>query len=217
MPPTALPVCPSSFTGLFQRPARPVSWPVGLQFLPNLDDWREGDILVMEQVPNAIASYAVVGIQQAHPDKQIQAYAHCTHCAVYVGNGLIADARLGTVAGVRRLSNEAGRRRISVLRFDARSVTADEVRRFVEVIFEFEGVPYVRGPAGLIQWLRGYNGSISGLPRSVVCSSLVEWAAAEAGVNLRQTMRHMNMGPSLPAMFMTLPLLTHVPAQWHIA
>lgn len=212
----ALPVLPTTdpatATGTFVYADRPLGWPKSLKWVPNFQDWKAGDILVFEGLGD-LPSTIIEHFQQATAPPGAAPCYDCTHAAVYIGEGLIADARFRRLIGVRRLWPETQRRKLGVFRLDDAKATSAEVRLFVEEVLALEDVPYGSSPKAFISWLNGTF--LKQAPRGLVCSALVEYAANNAGIALAMARR--SYGPMLPASLATHPWLIPVPAEWRVA
>ena len=218
LPPTALQLYPSAPgpypTG--QQEPRPASWPRGNRQIPNLSDWQPGDVLVFELHPGRQAApHPVAAFQARHADPAVVRHATCTPCAVYLGAGLMADARLGRLVGVRRLSGEVGVRRTGVYRFKPTVVTAALIGRFLDVVYELEDVPYAQLGRPFLAWAGGGNQHLSAPPQvgGLVCSALLEYAAHHVGIGLGMVAA----APLMPASLVGHPFLDPVPAAWRLA
>jgi len=213
LPAQALPVYPSQSPSIGTFANRPWSWPKTLGWVPNLATWLPGDILLFDSLPG-LAGKAIQAYQAANAHASARQFANLTHCAVYLGGGLIADSRFRRLVGVRRLWPETMKRATCVLRFDPKEISPDEVRDFVEEIYELEDVPYGATPWAYKNWRNGtfrHNGAPTGL----VCSALIELAATKAGIPL--SLARKVTGPMLPASFMAHPWLLPVQAEWQIS
>lgn len=191
---------------------RPVPWPFSLGIVPNLSQWEVGDILVMHSTS---PSNVVVQAQMNHPDPRVSAVAQWTHCAIYVGDGLILDARFLRTASVHRLSPDAEVRAIEVLRFDDAAVTADERRLFAEKALELEGVPYMYSPVGYALMQQGSYPNHGHPGLGLVCSSLVEKAALDAGIGIIHAPQVIS--PIVPGSLLLHPWLVRVHSEWRVA
>jgi len=192
---------------------RPHSWPRQLGWVPNFAQWRPGDILVFDGVGGLIGN-AIQTYQKAKAHNGAKPFANFTHCGVYLGEGLIADARFKRLIGVRRLWPETMKRALCVLRFDPQHITSDEVRDFLEEVYSLEDIPYGTAPAAIKSWLSGTFLS-KAIPSGLVCSALIEYAASRAGIPL--SLARKVSGPMLPASFMAHPWLLPVQAEWFLA
>lgn len=148
--------------------------------------------------------------QSKHPNSDIRQNASWTHCAIYVGDGLIVDTMPKDGARIRRLFPETDRL-IAVRRIDPALSTADERLRVAEIATCTENVPYT----SYLKLGLG-NGATklapSGWPQSLYCSSLVYWVADRAGVPLTLAP---NFDPEmLPAGLMSNSYLKDVSASW---
>lgn len=213
-----LPIAPTSVQGIqpgATPSARPIAWPVSEIAVPNLVDWAPGDILVMETL-GTTGSALVEGFQQSSPIAAVRAHARWTHCAVYISRGLIVDSRPWHGGRVRRLCTETAHRRITVLRIKATVATRAERHRLAEVAAELEDVSYSYWSLGWAQPLPNGSqnaGSSGALPRSLICSALVGFAASKAGIALEYAPGAAT--PLLPAGLMVHPWLEEIMATWH--
>lgn len=197
------------------REARPLSWPFDPRgWVPNFNDWNEGDLLVMEQVPGDQTAAIVRTYQAQNAPYAARQYADCTHCAVYLGEGLIADSRFRKAVTIRRLFPELIRRRVAVLRWDSTFVHKDQVRGFLRAVFDLENVPYAQSPPSLFRWHSGRYLS-SPATNGLVCSGLIEYAAYQVNMDLAKAPgQHC---PMLPAAFLTHPWLRRINTDWRAA
>lgn len=194
---------------------RPLSWPATAPAIPNLSGWQPGDVLVMKALPT---SQPIVAFQKRHPDTKVHAFADWTHCAVYIGDGLMVDTRPSWGARIRRLYPETVQREIAVRRLKSAILSSPPLER--EMLGEYsallEDVPYMSYVnLGLSAYLKRNVGmplNSGKLPSALVCSSLVEYAADKAGVALR--FEPSSVDPILPASLMSHPWLEDVPADW---
>lgn len=211
-----LPHRPSSTSSVSNNPPRerrPVSWPptVDGRFVPNFSAWQPGDFLLMEARPGR--SNPVQTYQKRHPDPMVRQWADWTHCAIYLGDGLMVDTVYQDRVRIRRVFTETDNRRIAVRRLSNTFCTGDERKLLAELAAMAEGVKY----ASLLQLVLGRLSAQSGtgnLPTVLVCSTLVDWAATRAGIGLSQ----MVSGDLLPAHLMNHPWLQDVnPVHWCIS
>lgn len=220
LPPGALDLYPQTQAAIGANPTeqRPLSWPAKPNgWVPNLSDWRPGDLLVMERVSNGAGAGAITTAIEAYQRKfahpAARTFADCTHCAVYLGDGLIADARYGKVVTIRRLFPEVFRRKMCIVRWDYNVITKAQVRGFTRAVFDLEGVPYSNSPLAIFQWHQGsLNGSVPA--RNLVCSALIEYAAKQVKIALSKAPGVTY--PMLPASFLAHPWLTQVPVDWRV-
>ena len=209
-----LPPRPSSITPTIAartRELHQLAWPdsPSAEVIPNLSAWLPGDILVM----STLSPTSAVRVYQARQsDKQIKKYADWTHCAVYIGHGLMVDTMPKNGARVRRVFPETSRRTIAVRRPDPSQFTDEEALNIAEIATAMEDIPYT-------SYLRlglgnGFTSTgANGLPKELYCSSLVFWAADQAGVPL--TIAPNYAAESLPACLMFHPNLVDIDAAWH--
>ena len=136
--------------------------------------------------------------------------------AVYLDNGLIADATFSRGVAIRRLWPEVHDRRMSVIRWDASVVTTPQIEGFVRTIYDLEGVGFAKLPGHLVSWHAGT--SLNGVPQSLVCSSLIEYAALKVKIALAAMLKQhwslQNSPPMLPASFLGHPLFSPVSVRW---
>ena len=184
--------------------ARPMAWPWPWN-VPNLADWQPGDVLVMRGSPNSLVSL----FQAAQNDPQLKVNSHWTHCAIYVGDGLMVEAVPWHGARVSRIFPSARARDIWVLRVRG---TPDQRKLAAEKALEVEGLPYSTFLIGH-HVLNGGAGPGNN-PTSLVCSSLVTFALRQAKIALRPVGQHSQM---LPASFVSHPWFTPVSTRWHLA
>jgi hypothetical protein len=182
--------------------------------MPNFNAWTPGDILVFEALPNNPLTPVIEAYQKVNATTGARPYADCTHCAVYLGDGLIADARFRRLMGIRRLWPETLRRKLCVLRFDHSIVTSAEVQLFVEETLALEDVKYGASPIAFAKWRSGQFLNQSA-PSGLVCSAVIEYAANRAGIPLAKARKV--YGPMLPASLMAHPWLIPQQAEWLLA
>lgn len=161
--------------------------------------------MVMRGSPNSAVSL----FQAAQNDPTLTPYRDWTHCAIYVGAGLMVEAVPWHGARVSRIFRAAKTRDIVVLRVRG---TPDQRKLAAEKALEVEGVPYATFLIGR-HVLNGGAGP-GQRPTSLVCSSLVTFALRQAKIALRPIGSHSQM---LPASFMAHPWFTAVPTRWHLA
>lgn len=198
-----------SLNGSGSLEPRPAAWPTQSPVIPNLGGWAPGDVLVMKA--RKPGTHVVKVAQNLHPCPKVKSNSDWVHCAIYLGNGLIADARPRKVVGVRRLSTEAGHREIEVLRFDPAVVPPKQLALFLDRCYELEGVPYSSLPG----WIKLFlNVPTTTSAQGVVCSSMIELVARNAGVFLAGPSSV--VGPIAPASFLNHPWLTPVFTEWRL-
>jgi len=188
---------------------RRLAWPSPpvAEVIPNFETWALGDILVMESRSsrNWVQFY-----QSKHGSSDIRQSASWTHCAIYVGDGLIVDTMPKDGARIRRLFPETDRA-IAVRRIDPALTTADEGLRIAEIATSTERIPYT----SFLKLGLG-NGATTlapnGFPQSLYCSSLVYWVADRAGVPL--TLAPNFDAEMLPAGLLFNSYLVDVPSFW---
>jgi hypothetical protein len=216
--PLPLPHRPSSnhvFPAKASAEPRPLAWPRASKAIPNFSDWLPGDIVVME---TSSANNPVAVFQKRTKERDMVKFADWTHCAVYIGDGLIVDTRWKQGATIRRLFPETGHRRIVVRRFDPAIVPPAHCKIFADVVAEFEGVPYAKYWHTLqhAQSHHLQNGGVTqgsnGVPTRMICSSLVTFAAHRSKIAIRPP--PLSNSPILPASLMFHPWLTDVPVEW---
>ncbi len=139
-----------------------------------------------------------------------KAFSSCTHCAVYLGDGLIADSRFRRRIGIRRLYPETFKRRICVWRLDPAIGRPGVLRRFVDELLDLEDMPYGATLTAMLPWMA--NNFLGTRPKGLVCSAYIEYAANRAGIAFSCATGV--VGPMLPSSFMVHPFLQLVPAHW---
>jgi uncharacterized protein YycO len=188
-----------------REPNVPVAWP-GIH-VPNLSDWDEGDIVLVEGT--GLRGAVIRAAQSASMNLAMLKGARWSHAAVYVGGGMVVEA---TPPQVRQqpLWNYCRTRAVAVRRLGDPG-TSTAVKRSMAAI----AVGHVGKPYSTLQavWAKlGIPNAQAPDPAALFCSTFVGLVVAEAtGIRLWSDPKHQ---PLLPAVLAAHPDLDTVLLEW---
>jgi hypothetical protein len=198
---------------------RPAVWrPL---IVPNLDAWQPGDIVLVNRRG---LSGAAIGPGQVLLGPTGSAARRWSHCAIYVGDGLVVDAVPRGGVGIRSLEGYCARRATALLRLeiDGAFLSREQGLKVAARARELAGKRYAYGALVGLAFKRLLTVLRLPVPRSnddpevkrLFCSSLVVVAYNAINVPIEQDP---NVAPCLPA---NLPLHSNLWSQdlrWHPA
>lgn len=184
----------------------PGCWPG--TYVPNLSEWEEGDIVLVEAA--GFSGLVIRGVQAGTMNIAMLQGALWSHAAVYVGNGMVVDAAFPAGVTAQPLWNYSATRAVTVRRVGDPTVSL-AMRRFIGV----SATTHVGQPYSLLQAALAKLGIPSAQapnPNALFCSTFAGLVVAEAtGIRLWSDPKHQ---PLLPAILATHPDLDTVPVEW---
>ena len=195
--------------GLGNAP-RELNVPVGWQgtYVPNLSDWQEGDIVLVEGT--GLSGLAIRGVQSITYNLRMLMGAKWSHAAVYVGSGMVVDATNPAGVTEQSLWNYCSRRAIAVRRLGDPTTSAAAIRDIAHRARSHVGESYSSMQA-LFSALRIPVANTPN-PAELICSTFAGLAVAEAtGIRLWSDPRHQ---PLMPAILATHVDLDSVQLEW---
>lgn len=188
-----------------ERPVPP-TWPG--TYVPNLSDWQEGDILLVEG--SGLSGLIIRAAQVTTMNLAMLQGAQWSHAAVYVGNGTVIDAAFPAGVTEQPLWNYCEKRAVTVRRLGDPSLSTATKRVIALAARSHIGEPYSVLQAALAKL--GLPSAQSPNPAALFCSTFAGLVVAEAtGIRLWSAPEHQ---PLLPAILATHLDLDSVPLEW---
>lgn len=184
----------------------PSSWPG--TYCPNFSDWRLGDIVLVHGA-RGLSGLLIRAAQQASLNRLSRLGSIVSHAGIYVGNGMLVDARYGEPVSERSVWQYCQSRplRLRRLRNDGSlpSTAGDDIAAAARLHI---GEPYSVLAAILSKVLPRTTPK----RRALYCSTLVGLVVSDAtGVNLSSDIAHR---PLHPAVLAAHPDLEDVLLEW---
>ncbi len=202
----------------------PVADAAGQRWIPNLSDWRAGDIVLFSSHGDKDAVGRYIETQQKALTRLPKRHTRWIHAAVYLRDGVCVEATLRSGVSVRldELGQRIGRSDVRVMRLrhtaEGDKWTPDAGWRIAEAALSYLSLRYpsfVSLRAAMQSDLIGHSAAMAavreGARQTIYCSLLCHAAIVNgAGVDLAATM---NMHP-LPCAFSASKLFDEVPVVW---
>lgn len=199
----------------FPPPARycqkPSGW--GLPIVPNIDDWREGDIVLVAGA--GLTGILINGGQRVFAPGTATG-AIWSHAGIYIGNGQIVEAAAGSGIKVGRVEGYCIKRALAVVRLQpAAGLPANFGALAAQFAMQRIGNKYAwQDLVALLKvWQTPAPQAPSSAGNSAYCSALVVQCYAKSPIN---TPLDTAVGclPCLPSTLACHPWLDDVPLEW---
>ena len=176
--------------------------------MPNFSEWRPGDIVLVEAA--GFMGAIVQAGQAAGASRSLALASRWSHAAVFIGNGILVDAALGT--GVQQCSvwNYCQHRALTVRRIDDPAIPGADIAKIPRCAVSHLGEPY--SVVQVVLAKLGWPNAQAPNAQAVYCSTFAALVIAEAtGFELASNPQWQPLFPSTLSAHSDLSV---VPLEW---
>ena len=144
--------------------------------MPNLGEWKPGDIVLVEAA-GFIGTVLQVG-QAAGASPSVALASRWSHAAIYIGNGILVEATIGTGVQQCSLWKYCQDRALTVRRIDDPAIPATDIAKIAGCAVSNLGEPYsvLQAVLGKLGW----SGAQAPHPDALYCSTFAALVITEA-------------------------------------